>query len=270
MALRFTETNKWKDDWYLSLSNDYRIVWQYILDNCSIAGLWQKGFKAMNYFCGTQITEQEFQTVFKNRVYETGNSYFIPKFLKVQYPSGITSDKPLIISVRNELEKFNLYPIIKESLPNDYPIIKVRVRERETGKGEGKQVKVTGEVKGGLGEKPKKHLFVNSEFYELSKFTEAIEKDEKYICYDMAFYHESVKNWSANGNARIDWIATAKNFMLGDTREGKAKLKPEYQQLQQTNKFKNNGRNNFTDEELAAAFARNIAKTGGAGTVPGR
>lgn len=125
MALRYTETNKWKDDWFLSLSNDYRIIWQYIIDNCSVAGLWKTGLKHLNYFCNTNITIEEFKTVFKGRVFEieNGSYFFIPKFLKIQYPSGIKSNKPLIISVRKEVEKFNLNPIIKESLNNDYIMI---------------------------------------------------------------------------------------------------------------------------------------------------
>jgi len=27
MAKRFTDTDKWKDDWFISLSNDYKIIW---------------------------------------------------------------------------------------------------------------------------------------------------------------------------------------------------------------------------------------------------
>lgn len=156
MSLRFTETNKWKDDWYLSLSNDYRIIWQYLLDNCSIAGLWQRGFKHLNYFCGTSVTEPEFFEVFKGRCFELENAnfIFIPKFLKVQYPKGLASNKPLILSVLKEIERYNLKPIIKQSLPNYYTTITqslpndVRKKVRGKGKGENGKMEEGKEEKG--------------------------------------------------------------------------------------------------------------------------
>lgn len=123
MARRYTDTDKWKDDWYLSLNNDMRIVWQYLVDNCSIAGIWKKGFTLLNIVCNTRITEEEFKQVFTPRVIDCGTFYFIPKFLKFQYPLGLTSDKPMIISVMKEVSFFNLSGMITESLGNDYPII---------------------------------------------------------------------------------------------------------------------------------------------------
>lgn len=167
MALRYTETNKWKDDWFLSLSNDYRIIWLWLIDNCSIAGLWKKSFTFMNFFCGTKISEDEFKEVFKGRVFEieSGSYFFIPKFLKIQYPSGISSNKPLIISVRKELEKFNVNSIIEQSLGNDY----LMIRQSYTGNIDtGNRKK---RDKGGMGEKeiPKKEIPSVEEFLNYAK-----------------------------------------------------------------------------------------------------
>jgi hypothetical protein len=140
MALRFTETNKWKDDWFLSLDNDWRIIWLWLVDNCSIGGFWKKGFTHLNLFCGTKIAEKEFFEVFKGRVFlvEKTDFIFIPKFLKVQYPSGIGSDKPLIRSVRKEIELHNVRNIINQSLGNHYLMIKDNGNGNGKGKGNGK------------------------------------------------------------------------------------------------------------------------------------
>jgi hypothetical protein len=48
MSKRFTDTEKWKDDWFLSLSNDYRIVWQWLLDNCNHAGICKPSINLLN------------------------------------------------------------------------------------------------------------------------------------------------------------------------------------------------------------------------------
>ena len=60
-------------------------------------------------------------------------------------------------------------------------------------------------------------LFKNSEFYDFPQFKVAFLANEKYAGYDVNYYYESVKNWSAGkGAMKKDWIATAHNFALGD------------------------------------------------------
>ena len=59
MAKRFTDTDKWKDDWFISLSNDYKIIWQWLLDNCSHSGLCKRSTGLMNMMCRSSVTEME-------------------------------------------------------------------------------------------------------------------------------------------------------------------------------------------------------------------
>ncbi|WP_164851358.1 DUF4373 domain-containing protein [Larkinella soli] len=69
------------------------------------------------------------------------------------------------------------------------------------------------------------HLFRTSPFYDEETFVKALAGTE-YEIYDLRFYHRTVKNWADSKNAmRADWMATARNFMLSDAREGKAKLR---------------------------------------------
>ena len=123
MSKRMTDTEKWKDEWYLSLNNDYRILWQYILDNCNHAGVFKKSFELMNFCCKTKISEEDVKTVFNGRLKDCGNFYFIPRFITFQY-GDLRSNRPVIISVIKELERLNLLLMVKESLPNDYLTIK--------------------------------------------------------------------------------------------------------------------------------------------------
>lgn len=124
MPRRFTDTDKWKDEWWGSLSNDYRMIWLYLVDSCSIAGIWKKDFRGLNFNCNTKITEDEFVKVFGSRVIDKGNFFFIPKFLRYQNPKGLNSNKPAIISIVKELQLNNLIQTVNESLGNDYLIIK--------------------------------------------------------------------------------------------------------------------------------------------------
>ena len=144
MAKRLTDTEKWNDDWYLSLSNDYRIIWQWLLDNCNHAGICKRNIKLLNVMCNTDISEGELIEKMEDRVISKDNDWFIPKFLKFQY-ADLLSNRPVIISVSKELIKkkyYSLVPqsfgeeyiIITESLSNDYSIIKDKSKDKDKDK----------------------------------------------------------------------------------------------------------------------------------------
>lgn len=130
MAKRLTDTEKWNDDWYISLSNDYRIIWQWLLDNCNHAGICKRSIRLLNLMCNTQTTEENLILVMENRVIIKENNWFIPKFLKFQYAS-LHSNRPVIISVVKELEKHDLLSFIPESFGNDYLIIKDKSKDKD-------------------------------------------------------------------------------------------------------------------------------------------
>jgi hypothetical protein len=155
MAKRFTDTEKWKDEWWGSLPNDYRMIWLYLVDSCSIAGIWKKDFRGLNFNCNTNISEKEFKEVFGSRLIDKGNFFFIPKFLRFQCPKGLNSNKPAILSIVKEIEQNNLTVMVQESLGNDFLIIKDKGKGTDKGKGEGKDkgkdtpevyIEVNGEV----------------------------------------------------------------------------------------------------------------------------
>jgi len=137
MPRRFTDSDKWKDEWWGSLGNDYRMIWLYLVDSCSIAGVWKKDFRGLQFNCNVKISEKDFLEVFGSRLIDRGNFFFIPKFLLYQCPKGLQSNKPAIISIVKELTNYDLIEIINESLPNDFQIIKGKGKGK--GKGEGKE-----------------------------------------------------------------------------------------------------------------------------------
>ena len=133
MAKRFTDTEKWNDDWYFSLTNDYKAVWQWLLDNCNHAGICKRNIRLMNFMCNTNITEVELVKVMENRILIINNNWFIPKFLKFQY-SSLGNERPVIISVKAELEKHNLITTVQELFGNDYLIIKDKRKDKDKDK----------------------------------------------------------------------------------------------------------------------------------------
>lgn len=130
MAKRLTDTEKWKDEWYLALDNDKRIIWQYILDNCDHAGLFKKSFTMLNFCCHTNITEDDFKEVFNGRIIDCGNFFFIPKFVRFQYGEHINSNRPVIKSMRSKLLEHNLLSMIEEPLNNGCNMIKSKSKSK--------------------------------------------------------------------------------------------------------------------------------------------
>jgi len=120
MALRFTDTTKWQDEWWQSLPNDYRIIYQYLQDHCNIAGIIRREFRLMNFQCGTNVTPESFFKIFGGRVIEIPNSdyWLLRNFCKNQYPKGLNSEKPMIKGVRQLAEKYNVLDIINDSYTN--------------------------------------------------------------------------------------------------------------------------------------------------------
>lgn len=102
MSKRFTDTEKWKDDWFLSLSNDEKVVWFWLLDNCNHAGICKPSIGLLNFMCRTKYTEDELIKMMEGRLIKFEGFWFIPKFLKFQYGTLI-SKMPAVKSVVKEL-----------------------------------------------------------------------------------------------------------------------------------------------------------------------
>lgn len=68
MANRYTDTNKWDDDWYLSLPPKMKCAWQYLCDRCDGGGFKKLSFARMSGEVGEKITREEFDQHFAGRV----------------------------------------------------------------------------------------------------------------------------------------------------------------------------------------------------------
>lgn len=86
MAKRFTDTEKWEDEWFTELPNDYKVIWFYLLDTCDNAGIWKRNIKKLNYLCNTNVSAEDLLEVFNKRIQIVSDEkWFIKKFCIVQY-----------------------------------------------------------------------------------------------------------------------------------------------------------------------------------------
>lgn len=110
MAKRFTETEKWKDPWFSNLTNDERIVWLYLLDDCDNAGIWQCNTRNLNFNCNTNFTKEDLLSIFSERLSKISSDRFlIHKFCEYQYGIDfLKSRNKAVVSAINKLKKYNL------------------------------------------------------------------------------------------------------------------------------------------------------------------
>lgn len=88
MAKRFTDTDKWKREWFCELNYKAKLVWFYLLDQCDHRGVWYKNFKLLSSSVGFKVKESDFNTWFNNKVIRLDSDKFlIPSFIVFQYKS---------------------------------------------------------------------------------------------------------------------------------------------------------------------------------------
>jgi hypothetical protein len=209
MAKRFTDTEKWRDEWWQSLSNDYKIVWQYLLDHCDHAGTIKSEFKLMSFMCDVKIEPSQFWKVFRSKVIEIENTdrWLIVNFCKNQYPSGLESNKPAVVSAKAILLKYNVLSIIQQSFNNHYTMIKDKDMDKDMDKDEDKDeekgIALIEKKETAIAPRNVPHDEFHAYFTELGYPQEA----DKFIDY------YSSNGWKVGRNAMKDWRATARRWV---------------------------------------------------------
>ena len=70
------------------------------------------------------------------------------------------------------------------------------------------------------------HPFADSPYADVQAVANALNGTD-YEHADVAYYHETIRNWAeGKGEKKLDWLATIRNAMLKDSREGKLKISP--------------------------------------------
>lgn len=136
MAKRFTDTDKWKDEWYTELPNDYKVIWQYLLDTCDNAGIYKRNIKLLNYYCNTNVSSEDILKVFKDRVsLISDDKWIINKFCVFQYGNDFLQSKnKAVVSAINKLIENKLYDNTTNSILIPYPYSIDTPKEQEQDK----------------------------------------------------------------------------------------------------------------------------------------
>jgi hypothetical protein len=103
VAHRFTNTNKWDDDWYLELPLKFKVAWSYLCDTCDGG----TGFKKISFLklsrdVGESITREEFDHHFGDRVHWVNEeTIWIHGYIKEQFRKLAVKNKAHVNMIKN-------------------------------------------------------------------------------------------------------------------------------------------------------------------------
>jgi len=107
MAKRFHDSGLWNEDWYIDLSTNYKLFYQYIIDNCDHAGIWKPNTKHFEFILGSSCPLKGFLNninLDKERMMKLANGrYFICGFIPFQYGSVLNLNNRVHLSICNAL-----------------------------------------------------------------------------------------------------------------------------------------------------------------------
>lgn len=83
---RFTETNKWRDQWFRKLSIEHKVFWSYICDNCDNAGVFDPDLDLASFSIGATLDAKDLLRAFEGRIKVLPNGkWFVVKFVEFQW-----------------------------------------------------------------------------------------------------------------------------------------------------------------------------------------
>jgi len=86
MAKRFTDSDKWKRPFFNKLSNEAKLAWFYLLDNCDSSGVWHCDYGLMSYQLNFEASKEDLIRWFGDKVFFMDeDKIFIQSFVEFQY-----------------------------------------------------------------------------------------------------------------------------------------------------------------------------------------
>lgn len=138
---RFTETQKWEDQWFRRLPLEMKALWCWLLDKCDNAGVIDPDIELASFQIGYQYPMDTLSR-FEERVVKLAcGKYFIPKFIAFQYgklSADCRAHGPVFQSLaKHGINADNLhfigYPMGMDTL-QDKDKEKVQIKDKEKAK----------------------------------------------------------------------------------------------------------------------------------------
>lgn len=134
MSKRFHDTEIWKQDWFLEMPYEYKLLWFYVKDTCDHAGIWKPNTKFVEFIAQKPIDLKIAYSLFnsdKDRIDILPNSrWLISEFIPFQYGNHLNPNNRVHQSV---LELLNVNEVKLTSIRGLIDL-KDRVKDKDKDK----------------------------------------------------------------------------------------------------------------------------------------
>lgn len=130
MARRLTDTDKWRDRWFRSLSPEHKHFWTYLMENCNHAGIWDPCWDIVKLDLDNP---QPYDPIAfgDHIVILSDGKWFIPDFLKTQYPHGLNQESRPLASVIKIIQEYGLLEKIEKGFPKGFLTLKDKDKDKD-------------------------------------------------------------------------------------------------------------------------------------------
>jgi len=137
MAKRFTDTNKQKKPFRRGLEGAYKLLWDYLCDDCDHAGIWIVDFEIAQIYVGAdmpvnKVDALKFFNKDETRIieFDQNKKWFIPSFIDFQY-GELNPENRVHKSIIIILNKYNL---LKDNKPITSPLEGAKDKDKDMDK----------------------------------------------------------------------------------------------------------------------------------------
>jgi hypothetical protein len=199
MSKRYTDSRKWGKGWLIEMPNEYKLLWFYILDSCSIAGVWDVSFIIPNAIFKCEFTEAEALKYLSKQITVLGErKWLVNDFIVFQYKK-LKPESPPHRAVISELENLGLWEPGENSIPLPDGAAPIPVDEKKPLKPD-KKVKMGSE--GGN---------VSLSDTEISKLWEKFGQPKTAECIEFLSLYKAEKQYKTKSDylTILRWVASA-------------------------------------------------------------
>lgn len=116
MPKRFTDTDIWEKEWFMSLKPTEKCLVKYVRDKCDLAGIWKPNYMLASYVIGEKVTEGMLISINNGKQFQKLNDDKILciDFVRFQYGSQLNPTSPIHRKVIDLLSRYDIEPDTKE------------------------------------------------------------------------------------------------------------------------------------------------------------
>lgn len=120
MAKRFTDTDLWDKEWFMTLSPKLKCLVKYVRDKCDIAGFWSPNWRLASMHIGEEVCENDLLNIDSGNQFERlpDGKFLCSGFINFQYGETLSEKSPVHRKVMAILDKNKIgykYPLNRVS-----------------------------------------------------------------------------------------------------------------------------------------------------------